>query len=236
MKSSKSKSNSRSSGFDEQARNNKPSTTSTSKEDNPNRRERSPSPYQKPKTEDENVYILTLQTDPTHHQRMTALRNKYFPPKLNRTDAHLTLFHALPESKLRSHIVPTIESVVAKTRPFSITASSVAKLGRKGVGIFIPDNAGGREAKAVHRQLQSPWKREGFLSQQDESPLRLHYTVMNKVDDEQEVQRVLEELRAQFTNEGADKGTVEGLGLWLYERDYWRWVQGWQFEGGEEGV
>jgi hypothetical protein len=167
---------------------------------------------------------------------MTALRNKYFPPKLNRTEAHLTLFHALPESKLQSHIIPTIESVAARRRPFSITASSVAKLGRKGVGIFIPDGVGGREAKAVHKELQGPWKREGFLSQQDESPLRLHYTAMNKVDDEQEVQSVLEELRARFRNDGGDEGTVGGLGLWLYERGYWRWVKGWQFEGEGQAV
>jgi hypothetical protein len=225
-----SRASSGSDGFDEQTMNDKPPAT-TSKQDNANRKKRSPSPHQRPKTEDENVYILTLQTDPAHHQRMTTLRSKYFPPKLNRTEAHLTLFHALPESRLQSHILPTIESVAAERKPFSITASSVAKLGKRGVGIFIPDGSGGREAKAVHRELQSPWKTAGFLSQQDEAPMRLHYTVMNKVDDESEVRRVVEELRERVENEGGDEGTVEGLGLWLYERGYWRWVRGWQFNG-----
>ncbi|KAH9810903.1 2'-5' RNA ligase superfamily [Teratosphaeria destructans] len=65
---------------------------------------RSPSPRQRPWTasEEDEVYVLTLQTNKPHHHRMTQLRDKYFPETINKLEAHLTLFHALPGSKLES--------------------------------------------------------------------------------------------------------------------------------------
>ncbi len=46
------------------------------------------------------VYVLTLRTDVEHHAHIAALRTRYFPPKLNKITSHVTLFHALPHSKL----------------------------------------------------------------------------------------------------------------------------------------
>lgn len=160
---------------------------------------------------------------------MTALRKKYFPPKLNKLEAHLTLFHALPESKLEETIVPTLTRVAAQTQSFDIHASSPIRM-KKGFAIAVPKAKGGEKAQSVHAALQGPWKQEGWLSEQDGGGFRVHYTVMNKVDDEEEVAAAMEEVKASFKG---DKGRVEGLGLWRYERGYWRWVRGFELGTGE---
>jgi hypothetical protein len=33
-----------------------------------------------------------------------------------------------------------------------------------------------------------------------------------------------------------DRGTVVGLGLWRYERGYWKWVEVFEFGKGEDGL
>jgi hypothetical protein len=76
------------------------------------RPKRSQSPTYIPKTSspnnEEKVYVLTLLTGKAHHTRMTDVRTKYFPENLNKLDAHLTLFHALPASKLESLVIPVM--------------------------------------------------------------------------------------------------------------------------------
>jgi len=95
------------------------------KDTEPALQRRAPSPSQQPRTgqDDEEKYILTLLTSHDLHKRMvsylpydarvctvwstyayylwllqTEIRSKYFPKKLNKLAAHLTLFHALPGS------------------------------------------------------------------------------------------------------------------------------------------
>ncbi|KAF2770520.1 hypothetical protein EJ03DRAFT_270306 [Teratosphaeria nubilosa] len=181
---------------------------------------RSPSPRQRPRTasEEEDVYVLTLQTNKQHHQRMTQLRNKYFPQKINKLEAHLTLFHALPGTKLESSIIPVIQDVAQRTSPFEVHATHPFRM-KLGFAIGVSKAHGGQQAQEVHHMLRRPWLEEGFLSEQDEGGCRVHYTMMNKVDDQDEVERALEEIEKSF--EG-DKGTAVGLGLWRYDRGWWR--------------
>lgn len=125
----------------------------------------------------------------------TEIRNKYFPKKLNKLAAHLTLFHALPGSmysrlpnrplaqsshhsehqlilpcsssgRLESDIIPHIQSITSTTSPFPISATEIFRLS-KGVAIGVPDSSGGSEAKRIHARLQAPWHRDGWLSPQD---------------------------------------------------------------------
>ena len=176
------------------------------------------------------VYVLTLQTNSEHHDRMTELRNKYFPKELNKMDAHLTLFHALPGSKLESSIIPHLEVVASEIQPFSICASFPSRL-KKGVAICLPVSGGGTEVQSLHFRLQQPWKDQCVLSRQDEGALRPHYTIMNKVQGQKEVERAFEELKGTFEPEW---GVAEGLGLWEYERGgTWKWVRGFGFGNGE---
>ncbi|KAK3675907.1 hypothetical protein LTR78_004099 [Recurvomyces mirabilis] len=176
---------------------------------------RSPSPRHQPRgvAENEAVYILTLQTDKPHHDRMTALRKKYFPPKLNKLEAHLTLFHALPQSRLDSAILPTIQDVVAKNHPFKVTVTKPFRL-RHGIALSIPKLEGGSKIQGIHRALQVPWKDQGWLSDQDAGGMQAHYTIMNKVDSDAEVLDAFDEVSREFQG---DEGMVEGLGLWRFQ-------------------
>ncbi|KAM0702005.1 hypothetical protein Q7P35_010915 [Cladosporium inversicolor] len=187
---------------------------------------RTTSPSHIPKTpQQEPVYVLTLLTDEAHQKRMTALRKKYFPPKLNKLGAHLTLFHALPESKLESTIVPTIKRVAAEWQPFSVNAAKPFRM-KKGIAISVPKNQGGDLAQKVHGALLGAWEGEWWLSEQDAGGMRAHYTIMNKVDDEGEVTDAMEEVTGSWKG---DRGTVVGLGLWRYEKGYWKWVEAFEF-------
>lgn len=68
------------------------------------------------------------------------------------------------------------------------------------------------------------------MSEQDAGGMRVHYTIMNKVDDEGEVARAMEENSKSWKG---DKGTAVGVGLWRYERGYWKWERGFEFGDGE---
>lgn len=175
--------------------------------------------------EEQNVYVLTILTDKAHHDRMTALRRKYFPKRLNKLAAHLTLFHALPESRLKSHIIPTIKDVTSQTSRFDVYADKPFRL-KRGMAVGISSSAGGNQGKQIHRKLQDAWMREDFLSEQDAGGCRLHYTLMNKVDDEMEVDNAFQDLTADFRG---DRGVAEGLALWRYERGFWKWERKFEF-------
>lgn len=188
----------------------------------------SPSPAHVPKTDSEetSVYVLTLLTDKAHHKRMTELRNKYFPKKINKLAAHLTLFHALPGSELGSSIIPVIEAVVAETAPFDVHAKAAFKL-KRGIAISVPKDEGGRQAQEVHSVLQRPWRKEGFLSDQDKGGFRVHYTIMNKVEEQPAIDQAFEQVQTDFKG---DRGIVEGLGLYRYDRGFWRFERRFPFQ------
>jgi 2'-5' RNA ligase len=182
----------------------------------PNHR-RAPSPSHIPKTSsaEEAVYVLTLLTDAKHHRILTETRKKYFPPRLNKLDAHITLFHALPGSLLEESIKPTLREVSSKTRQFHLLAAKPFRL-NKGIAIGLPKSSGGDEARQVHQQLKAAWRH--VLSQQDAGGFAAHYTIMNKVDDESEVQEAFEQVQDEWK---ACHGTVLGLSLFKYDRGRW---------------
>ncbi|KAH7236718.1 2'-5' RNA ligase superfamily-domain-containing protein [Fusarium redolens] len=175
--------------------------------------------------EEEQHYILTLLTDKRHHDEMTALRRQWFPSRLLKVDAHITLFHALPGSKL-SEVKADITNVAARTARFPIAVGNqdVYEMG-KGVGIQL--YAGQKRALSIRSELRGKW--EPFLSDQDRrEKWRGHYTVMNKQDDKEEVQKCLEYLKDGHID---SKGTVEGLSLWLYDRGWWQENEVFKFSG-----
>jgi 2'-5' RNA ligase len=168
--------------------------------------------------EDEKSYILALRTNENHLKTMTALRAKYFPKKINKLDAHVALFRALPGSEL-SRICNDISEIAGSTSPFSIHAKKPFKMG-KGVGIQV-DRA--EPAKTIYGQLKERW--EPFLSQQDKS-FKAHYTIQNKVDDPTVVDNTIKEVREEFRG---SEGTVDGLSLYRYDRGYWKMERDFEF-------
>lgn len=157
---------------------------------------------------------------------MTATRERYFPKRLNKLGAHLTLFHALPGSSMDEHILPIIQDVVSKTSAFKVHAVKPFRL-KHGVAISVAKKHGSMQAHDIHGALQRPWLDAGFLSEQDRGECRIHYTVMNKVEDDLEVGRALNELQQDFDG---DWGVAEGLGLWRYDKGYWRWEKRFSFQ------
>lgn len=157
---------------------------------------------------------------------MTSLRKQYFPPRLNKLDAHLTLFHALPGTHLQDSILPTLSSVAAATSPFPILAAKPFRL-NKGIAIGVPKTKGGDRARDIHSTLQESWK--DFLSEQDgRGGVKVHYTVMNKVDDEGVVAKAFEEVQGSWRG---NEGVAEGLSLFRYEKGYWVHFEDFRFTG-----
>ncbi|CAJ2514074.1 Uu.00g021930.m01.CDS01 [Anthostomella pinea] len=175
----------------------------------------------KPRTSgpEEDHYVLTLQTDSAHQATMSEWRKRYFPAKMLKVDAHISLFRALPDSIL-STIKSDIASAASGTTPFAISASKPFRMGR-GVGLSV---TGLEPADELFRQLQTKWY--DVLSQQDRGKFRGHYTLMNLVNDEEAVKRCLEDVRREF---GGCDGEVTGLSLWRYDRGWWRHDQDFAF-------
>ncbi|KAG5743994.1 hypothetical protein H9Q72_001769 [Fusarium xylarioides] len=107
--------------------------------------------------DEKKLYILTLLTDKRHHDEMTALRRQWFPSRLLKVDAHITLFHALPGSKL-PEVKADISDLAARTPRFSIGVGNqdVYEMG-KGVGIKL--YAGQKRALSIRSELRDKWER-----------------------------------------------------------------------------
>jgi 2'-5' RNA ligase superfamily len=169
----------------------------------------------------EETFFLSLKTDKAHHSAVTALREKYFPPGLNKLTAHIVLSRALPKSEL-AKIILDIHPLVRQQHTFPIKVSRPFRL-RQGVGIDI--SSGADEARAIAETLRSKW--EAFLSRQEDGGFRPHYTVMNKVDDEKEIERCLDEVGRGFD---ASEGVVVGLNFRRYDKGFWRYERSWGFK------
>lgn len=186
---------------------------------------RKPKDAHRPRTseEEEHVYVLTLDTTTSLHRPVTALREKYFPAHLNRTPAHLTMFHALPGSHMSS-IVAAIEKECQDLVPFRLATGSLFRM-RRGVGINAGE--GSRPARLLHQELQQRWA--GVLSEQDRQVWRPHWTIQNKVNDAAVVEGTMREMDQGF--QGAE-GVAEGCVLWRYERGgEWRFERMFEFGG-----
>ena len=152
---------------------------------------------------DETSYVLTLLTDSAHQRCMNSLRSTYFPARINKIPAHITLFHALPASKLDSEIIPAIKDIAARTSSYRIQATGPSRM-RHGIMVNVADdidhanhNKHGRNmTRIIHAELRKKWGE--WLSEQDSTPVKIHYTVMNKVNDDKSVDSALKELKESF--------------------------------------
>ncbi|KAG9189003.1 mannose-1-phosphate guanylyltransferase [Alternaria panax] len=163
---------------------------------------------------DEQVYVLTLKLSDDLAKPMDSMRNRYFPKHLNRTGAHLTLFHALPCSHMET-LERGLLHAAGGTKPFDVSTGKPFRM-RKGVGINVDE--GYSKMKNVHGDLQAQWLE--FLSEQDAGGFRPHWTVMNKVDDEGKVDAAFTSIRQELGG-GNVEGRALGLELWRYERGNW---------------
>ncbi len=152
--------------------------------------------------------ILTLGVDAGSQARFEAERRRYFPTRLNRIPAHISLFHALPgedEAAIRA-----VSSGQAQRTPFALEVYDLMRLGR---GVAYAVRA--PELDQLHRALRDAWL--PALSRQDQQPFRPHVVIQNKVDPG-EARALYDRLAARFR-----PWTIRArsLLLWHYEGGPW---------------
>ncbi|KAK2604333.1 hypothetical protein N8I77_007274 [Diaporthe amygdali] len=205
----------------------KTAPTTTHHHQNPPRPRHQPNPDHKPRTAtpEASVYVLTLTTTPSLSEPLNALREAHFPAHLNRTPAHLTLFHALPGSEM-PRITAALEELCGAQRPLRLATGRAFRM-RRGVGIGVADGGPRAAAQQLHGALQGRWW--DVLSEQDRSGWRPHWTVQNKAADEAAVDAAMGEVRSGFR--GAE-GVATGCALWRYEKGgRWTFERGFDFDG-----
>ena len=153
--------------------------------------------------------ILTLALDPSSQARFEAERQRYYPARLNRIPAHISLFHALPgeeESSSRA----TLARETAAIAPFALQVYDVLRLGR---GVAYSLDA--PELDRLHARLRTAWL--PWLSRQDQQPFRPHVVIQNKVDP------ALARTLYDTLSSGFRPWAVQacGLLLWHYEGGPW---------------
>lgn len=160
--------------------------------------------------------ILTLSIEKEASSFFNSLRKKHFPPSRNFIDAHLTLFHSLPNE---NKIIDTVKDLSNLQVPFELIIKEVVFIG-KGAAYKIESN----ELMQLHKTLQNKWQH--FLSLQDRQKLWPHITVQNKVP-VQEARQLLYELKESFTPFPI---SATGLQLWEYLNGPWKLVEYFAFK------
>lgn len=164
---------------------------------------------------DESPLILTLKIDQKSFEYFNLLRKKYFPPKINYLDAHLTLFHHLPNI---SDITDHLEKISTNQHSFKLNALGMMKLGG-GVAYKLDSD----ELVNLHNNLQKQWSE--YLISQDKQKLRPHITIQNKVKPE-EALILYNEFISTFQPFEID---AIGFSLWKYLGGPWSKIKDYHF-------
>lgn len=163
-------------------------------------------------------YVLTLAFDDASQQRFQELRQRWYPPELNRVPAHLTLFHTLPED---DRTLPVLADVAQKYRPHPVEITGVQSLGR-GAALKLQSPV----TAVLHRELQQAFA--DVLTRQDRQGFRPHVVVQNKVEPTV-ARQTIATLSSDFSPWTA---TAMGLNLWAYLGGPWQHVRRFEFVPG----
>jgi hypothetical protein len=159
--------------------------------------------------------IITLLIDQQHSEYFTMLRKKHFPKERNFLDAHVTLFHALPNDKI---ILNSVRELSLLQRCFEVVVTAPVSIGN-GVAFKLESDALSR----MHKGMQGKWVK--VLSLQDRQKLWPHITIQNKVK-LVEAQALLDELKQGFAPFST---TGRGLQVWEYLDGPWRFLDAFPF-------
>lgn len=153
--------------------------------------------------------MLTLALDESAQAKFESLRQRWFPPELNRIPAHLTLFHTLPES---NEMTSALAAIAAGQSAFQMRVAQVRSIGR-GVVFFLESS----DVTRLHHTLSTEF--EHVLSAQDRQGFRPHVVAQNKVAPAT-AKETLALLQAGF-----QPWMCQAIGI-----DLWRYLGGpWQF-------
>ncbi len=152
--------------------------------------------------------ILALKLDDASFAYLDGLRKAHFPPALNYLDAHLTLFHHLPDLPA---VTDLLRTVAGAQLPISLEVTGLMKLGR-GVAFRM------KSEPLTQLQAYLKWQWREWLTPQDQQGFRPHVTVQNKVDPAT-ANALYDALAAAFKPFTA---TGTGLSLWEYHNGPWQ--------------
>jgi 2'-5' RNA ligase len=163
--------------------------------------------------ETDKTYILTLQLDMESQAFFNEQRRLYFPPAINYLDAHLTLFHKLPDE---DYVIERLSGLNQESFQLEV---------------IKPINIGNGVAYAIHSQtLRDIHKRfsdlfRADLIPQDKQGYRPHITIQNKVDSSlaRTLQAAIQENFKPFMV------TATGLDLWYYLGGPWEHAKNFPF-------
>lgn len=159
--------------------------------------------------------IATLAISPSAQSYFNQLRRQHFPAKRNYLDAHLTLFHALPD---QPRIVEDLEKLAKNQQPFDVTAQAIISLGNGTAFKIISP-----ELPLLHQKLQKSWFE--FLTNQDRQKRNFHITIQNKVEsaDAKKLQADMAQSFEPFSF------TIHGIQLWRYLDGPWQYLTRFDF-------
>ena len=150
--------------------------------------------------------ILTVRMDDESQAFFNSQRKNYFPPERNVLDAHLMLFHQLPDEQF------TYDNLAAvRFEPFNLQVTSLMNLGA-GVDYRIESP----EISSLQKNLRSQFLE--VLIPQDLHGFRPHITIMNKSTPEK-ARALITELSAGFQPFSIQ---ATGLDLWTYLNGPWQ--------------
>lgn len=150
--------------------------------------------------------ILTLRVDDESQAFFNAQRKLYFPSERNHLDAHIMLFHQLPNEEAAYNF---LTNFVCES--FILTVTGLMNLGA-GVAYRLE----GPELKILHAFLSKHFK--SALIPQDQQGFRPHVTIMNKTTPEA-ARTLIADLSLDFEPFSV---RATGLELWTYLGGPWR--------------
>jgi 2'-5' RNA ligase len=158
-------------------------------------------------------HIITIKLDTTSHTYLTELRNKYFPAHCNYLDAHLTLFHNLPNN------TDAIEDILQKFSNRSILNLKIS--GIKNITNGVVFTIESDDLQKLHKTMQRSLK--SYLVTKDRKRLWPHITIQNKVT------AYKAKLTTEILKENFSPFSVQGIGFssflfvkgpWQHQKDY----------------
>jgi 2'-5' RNA ligase len=162
------------------------------------------------------VLIATLKIDNRSSEIYNGLRKEHFPAAVNLIDAHITLFHHLPDVPL---VTESIQSLCSKQSPFPIEVGHPYSLGR-GVAFRVVSP----ELQSLHTAMSGAFY--AFLTPQDRQSFRPHITIQNQVSPEDARQLLL-----SLTTLSTTRAMAQGVSVWQYLGGPWRHVKDFSFDG-----
>lgn len=153
--------------------------------------------------------IVTAKMDNKAQDYFNALRKAHFPEKINYLNAHITLFHNLPDASLKD--IQEFISQFDSFFPLEAHAEEPYFLGR-GVAIRVTSP----NLVNIRNELAKKWSE--WLIPQDLNSFRPHITIQNKVlpDQARELLGVMQSSFIPFTFQ------ISGLSLWYYLNGPWK--------------